>query len=90
MNTGLGLLLCPTTLFAALLREPGRQRAREDVVRERSPVYSGVIRYEKAARESPFLGMSFMTISTASPAPGARKKRQNSSAIPMFSKRAMR
>jgi hypothetical protein len=51
----LGLLLCPTTSFASLLCELGRQRARENVVRERAPVYSGMMSYEKAARELPFL-----------------------------------
>jgi hypothetical protein len=58
-NARLGLLLCPTTLFAALLCELGRQRARENVVRERPPVYSGMMSYEKAARELPFLGFMF-------------------------------
>lgn len=55
----LGLLLCPTTAFASLLCELGRQRAREDVVRERPPVYSGMMSYEKAARELPYLGFMF-------------------------------
>ena len=55
----LGLLLCPTTSFASLLCELGRQRARENVVRERAPVYSGMMSYEKAARELPFLGFMF-------------------------------
>jgi hypothetical protein len=55
----LGLLLCPTTSFASLLCELGRQRARENVVRERPPVYSGMMSYEKAARELPFLGFMF-------------------------------
>ncbi|MBE0598273.1 MAG: hypothetical protein IH614_13480 [Desulfuromonadales bacterium] len=55
----LGLLLCPTTSFAALLCELGRQRAQESVVRERPPVYSGMMSYEKAARELPFLGFMF-------------------------------
>ena len=55
----LGLLLCPTTSFAALLCELGQQRARENSVRERAPVYSGMMSYEKAARELPFLGFMF-------------------------------
>jgi hypothetical protein len=55
----LGLLLCPTTSFASLLCELGRQRARENVVRERAPVYSGMMSYEKAARELPFVGFMF-------------------------------
>src|SRR6185369_14346461 len=58
-NAKLGLLLCPTTSFAALLCELGRQRALENVVRERPPVYSGMMSYEKAARELPFLGFMF-------------------------------
>ncbi|NVN93223.1 MAG: hypothetical protein HXX11_21875 [Desulfuromonadales bacterium] len=58
-NAKLGLLLCPTTSFAALLCELGRQRAQENAVRERPPVYSGMMSYEKAARELPFLGFMF-------------------------------
>jgi hypothetical protein len=55
----LGLLLCPTTAFAALLCELGQKRARENSVAERSPVYSGMMSYEKASRELPFLGFMF-------------------------------
>jgi Restriction endonuclease BglII len=55
----LGLLLCPTTSFAALLCELGQKRARENSVSERPPVYSGMMSYEKAARELPFLGFMF-------------------------------
>ena len=55
----IGLLLCPTTSFAALLCELGQKRARENSVSERSPVYSGMMSYEKAARELPFLGFMF-------------------------------
>jgi hypothetical protein len=55
----LGLLLCPTTSFAALLCELGQKRARENSVSERLPVYSGMMSYEKAARELPFLGFMF-------------------------------
>ena len=58
-NARLGLLLCPTTSFAALLCELGRQRARENVVRERPAVYSGMMSYEKAVREMPLLGFIF-------------------------------
>ena len=58
-NARLGLLLCPTTSFASLLCELGRQRARANVVRERPPAYSGMMSYEKAARELPFLGFMF-------------------------------
>lgn len=52
----LGLLLCPTTSFATLLCELGRQRAQENSVAERTPVYSGMMSFEKAARELPYLG----------------------------------
>lgn len=55
----LGVLICPTTAFAALLCELGQKRARENVVRERPPVYSGMMSYEKAARELPYLGFMF-------------------------------
>ena len=55
----LGLLLCPTTAFAALLCELGQKRARENSISERSPVYSGMMSYEKAVRELPYLGFMF-------------------------------
>ena len=55
----LGLLLCPVTSFASLLCELGRQRAMENSVRERAPVYSGMMSYEKAVRELPYLGFMF-------------------------------
>lgn len=55
----LGLLLCPTTSFATLLCELGKKRARENSVSERSPVYSGMMSFEKAARELPYLGFMF-------------------------------
>jgi len=58
-NARLGMLLCPTTSFASLLCELGRQRARENVVRERPPVYSGMMSYEKAVRELPYVGFMF-------------------------------
>ncbi len=55
----LGLLLCPTAVFAALLCELGQKRARENSVSKCLPVYSGMMSYEKAARELPFLGFMF-------------------------------
>lgn len=55
----LGLLLCPTTSFASLLCELGRQRARQNSVAEKLPVYSGMMSYEKAVRELPYLGFLF-------------------------------
>ena len=55
----LGLLLCPTTSFASLLCELGRKRAQKNVVGERTAVYSGMMSYEKAARELPYLGFMF-------------------------------
>lgn len=55
----LGLLIWPTTAFASLLCELGRQRARDNVVRERPLGYSGMMSYEKAARELPYLGYMF-------------------------------
>jgi hypothetical protein len=39
-----------------LLCELGRQRAMKNSVAERSPVYSGMMSYEKAVRELPYLG----------------------------------
>lgn len=55
----LGLLLCPTNVFAGLLCELGSKRAQQDVVRERAPVYSGMMSFEKAVRELPYLGFMF-------------------------------
>jgi hypothetical protein len=55
----LGLLLCPTNSFASLLYELGRQRAQENVVRERPAIYSGMMSYKKAVRELPYLGDIF-------------------------------
>lgn len=55
----LGVLLCPTVSFASLLCELGRQRAIVNSVAERSPVYSGMMSYEKAVRELPHLGFMF-------------------------------
>jgi hypothetical protein len=51
-----GVLLCPTDAFAQLLCELGQKRAlakRSD--RSRVPTYSGMMSYEKALREFPFL-----------------------------------
>jgi len=58
-NARLGLLLCPTMSFASLLCELGKQRAKENTARERPPVYSGMMNYEKAVRELPYLGFMF-------------------------------
>ena len=55
----LGLLLCPTNSFASLLCELGRQRAQDSTVRERPAIYSGMMSYEKAVRELPYLGFMF-------------------------------
>lgn len=55
-DASLGVLLCPTVSFASLLCELGRQRAMKNSVAERSPVYSGMMSYEKAVRELPYLG----------------------------------
>ena len=49
----------PPVSFAALLCELGRQRARLNSVAEHSPVYSGMMNYEKAVRELPYLGFIF-------------------------------
>jgi hypothetical protein len=54
-DAGLPGLLCPATSFAAF----GRQRARENSISERLPVYSGMMSYEKAVRELPYLGFMF-------------------------------
>jgi hypothetical protein len=52
----LGVLLCPTNAFAQLLCDLGQRRA---VVRtgdaNRRPYYSGMMSYEKAMREVPYL-----------------------------------
>ncbi len=58
-NARLGLLLCPTMSFASLLCELGRQRAKENAVSDHSPVYSGMMNFEKAERELPYLGFMF-------------------------------
>lgn len=52
----LGLLLCPTASFAGLLCELGRKRAEENVVREQAASYGGMMSFEKAKRELPYLG----------------------------------
>lgn len=58
-EASLGVLLCPTLSFASLLCELGRQRAIKNSVAERNPVYSGMMSYEKAMRELPYLGFMF-------------------------------
>lgn len=58
-DANLGILLCPTISLASLLCELGRQRAKQNSVAERSPVYSGMMHYEKAVRELPYLGFIF-------------------------------
>ena len=58
-EASLGVLLCPTVSFASLLCELGRQRAIKNSVSERTPVYSGMMSYEKAVRELPYLGFMF-------------------------------
>lgn len=55
----LGILICPTKSFAALLCELGRKRAQNDIVREQPAKYSGMMSYEKAVRELPLLGFMF-------------------------------
>ncbi len=50
-NARLGFLLCPTMSFALLLCELGRQRAKENAVSDQTPVYSGMMNFEKAERE---------------------------------------
>jgi len=55
----LGVLICPTKSFAALLCELGRKRAQNDIVREQPAKYSGMMSYEKAVRELPLLGFMF-------------------------------
>ena len=53
----LGILLCPTNAFAQLLCDLGQRRARfrNDDKSKQSPTYSGMMSYEKAMRELPFL-----------------------------------
>jgi len=52
-----GILLCPTNAFAQLLCDLGqrRARARSDDKSKHRPTYSGMMSYEKAMRELPFL-----------------------------------
>lgn len=52
-----GILLCPTDAFARLLCELGQKRARrkQQAMPNRVPSYSGMMSYEKAVRELPFL-----------------------------------
>ena len=53
----LGILLCPTNAFAQLLCDLGQRRARirSDDNSKRLPSYSGMMSYEKAMRELPYL-----------------------------------
>src|SRR5436190_16631066 len=53
----LGILLCPTNAFAQLLCDLGKQRAiaKKGAGTGRAPKYSGMMSYEKAIRELPFL-----------------------------------
>jgi len=53
----LGILLCPTNAFAQLLCDLGQRRAlvRSDDNTNHRPSYSGMMSYEKAMRELPFL-----------------------------------
>jgi hypothetical protein len=53
----LGILLCPTNAFAQLLCDLGKQRAmaKQAPGTDRVPTYSGMMSYEKAVRELPFL-----------------------------------
>jgi hypothetical protein len=53
----LGILLCPTNAFAQLLCDLGKQRAlaKKGEGTGRAPTYSGMMSYEKAIRELPFL-----------------------------------
>lgn len=52
-----GILLCPTSAFAQLLCDLGQRRAvlKMKSSTKRRPTYSGMMSYEKAIRELPFL-----------------------------------
>ena len=52
-----GILLCPTEPFAHLLCQLGQKRAatKRNGVGSKAPIYSGMMTYEKAARELPYL-----------------------------------
>jgi hypothetical protein len=52
-----GILLCPTAPLASMLCDLGRKRAVGRLLpgRNKPPSYSGMMTYEKAARELPFL-----------------------------------
>ena len=56
-KTRFGVLLCPTAAFAQLLCELGQKRAaaKKRSQSSRRPSYSGMMSYEKAMRELPFL-----------------------------------
>jgi len=53
-----GVLLCPTSAFAQLLCDLGQKRAamKSPHAAGNRPVYGGMMSYEKAIRELPFLG----------------------------------
>jgi hypothetical protein len=59
----LGVLLCPTNAFAQLLCDLGKQRAlaKQSAESQRTPKYSGMMSYEKAIRELPFLKFMLTT-----------------------------
>nr|VFK25960.1 MAG: hypothetical protein BECKMB1821G_GA0114241_101720 [Candidatus Kentron sp. MB]VFK33778.1 MAG: hypothetical protein BECKMB1821I_GA0114274_105312 [Candidatus Kentron sp. MB]VFK76377.1 MAG: hypothetical protein BECKMB1821H_GA0114242_105412 [Candidatus Kentron sp. MB] len=51
-----GVLLCPTASLANYLCDLGRERARRKTDQTRAVSYSGMMTYEKAVRELPYLG----------------------------------
>ena len=55
----LGLLICPMASFAGLLCELGRKRAEENAIHDQRASYGGMMSFEKAARELPYLGFMF-------------------------------
>jgi hypothetical protein len=59
----LGVLLCPTNAFAQLLCDLGKQRAlaKKGTGEGSTPTYSGMMSYEKAIRELPFLEFMLTT-----------------------------
>ncbi len=55
-NAHFGVMLCPTRAFAQLLCELGQKRAQsKHTNKDKAPTYSGMMSYEKAIRELPFL-----------------------------------
>lgn len=61
-NARFCVLLCPTNAFAQLLCDLGQRRAaaKNRIESGRLPVYSGMMSYEKAIRELPFLQFILM------------------------------